>query len=92
MYGMRGDRPGAAVSEPSPEVLRERHKELQAALTQESAWRSEPVADIGEWAGGRVKDPGDDFACRYMFAFWRLLPKASRPQPPPPGRPAAPGQ
>ncbi|MEV5673639.1 hypothetical protein AB0L28_33335 [Streptomyces sp. NPDC052503] len=73
MYGMRGDRPGAAASEPSPELLTEKHKELQAALTQASAWRSEPVADIGEWAGGRVEDPDDDFACRYMFAFWRLV-------------------
>ncbi|WP_327110964.1 hypothetical protein OG206_00405 [Streptomyces sp. NBC_01341] len=73
MYGMRGDRPGSMASEPSPELLTQKHKELQAALTQASVWRSEPVADIGEWAGGRVEDPSDDFACRYMFAFWRLV-------------------
>ncbi|MFC5219605.1 hypothetical protein [Streptomyces coerulescens] len=27
----------------------------------------------GEWGGGRVDDPYDDFVGRYMFAFWRLI-------------------
>ncbi|MGW0703341.1 hypothetical protein ACWD0A_29345 [Streptomyces sp. NPDC002867] len=48
-------------------------RQLQSALTQAASWRAEPVADIGEWAGGRVDDPDDDFACRYMYAFWRLV-------------------
>ncbi|WP_329595871.1 hypothetical protein OG195_44700 (plasmid) [Streptomyces sp. NBC_01362] len=73
MYGMRGDHAITTASETTTELLTEKHKELQAALTQASAWRAEPVADIGEWAGGRVEDSGDDFACRYLFAFWRLV-------------------
>lgn len=36
-------------------------------------WRAEPVPEIGEWGGGRVDDPYDDFVGRYMFAFWRLI-------------------
>ncbi|WP_328396713.1 hypothetical protein OHS70_12375 [Streptomyces sp. NBC_00390] len=73
MYGMRGDAAVTAADDGSTEWLTEQHKQLQTALTQASAWRAEPVADIGEWAGGRVEDPDDDFACRYMFAFWRLV-------------------
>ncbi|MFJ5804273.1 hypothetical protein [Streptomyces decoyicus] len=73
MYGMRGDNALDATSDGSTQWLTEQHKQLQAALTQASAWRAEPPADIGEWAGGRVDDPNDDFAFRYMFAFWRLV-------------------
>ncbi len=73
MYGMRGD---ACLAEESTETmadLSERHRRLQKALTQASQWRSEPVPEIGEWGGGRVEDPYDDFTGRYMFAFWRLI-------------------
>ncbi|MFJ1701659.1 hypothetical protein ACIOHC_43000 [Streptomyces sp. NPDC088252] len=73
MYGMRGNHAITTPSEASTVLLTVKHKELQAALTQASAWRAEPVADIGEWADGRVEDPEEDFACRYMFAFWRLV-------------------
>jgi hypothetical protein len=51
----------------------ERHRQFQKALTQASQWRSEPVPETGEWGGGRVDDPYDDFVGRYMFAFWRLI-------------------
>ncbi|MFB7506151.1 hypothetical protein [Streptomyces broussonetiae] len=73
MYGMRGD---ACLAEESSEMLAdlsERHRQMQRALTQASQWRSEPVAEIGEWGGGHVEDPYDDFVGRYMFAFWRLI-------------------
>lgn len=73
MYGMRGD---ACLAEESSEMLAElseRHRQLQKALTQASRWRFEPDSEIGEWDGGRVEDPYDDFAGRYMFAFWRLI-------------------
>lgn len=72
MYGMRGDN-ALAACDGATEWLTEQHKQLQVALTQASAWRAEPPADIGEWAGGQVHDPNDDFAVRYMFAFWRLV-------------------
>ncbi|MDH6574210.1 hypothetical protein M2160_009317 [Streptomyces sp. SAI-117] len=35
-------------------------------------WRAKPVPETGEWGGGRVEDPYDDFVGRYMFAFLRL--------------------
>ncbi|MET9079948.1 hypothetical protein ABZX95_49690 [Streptomyces sp. NPDC004232] len=73
MYGMRGD---ACLADESSEVLEdlsERHRRLQKALTRASQWRAEPVAEIGEWGGGRVEDPYDDFVGRYMFAFWQLI-------------------
>ncbi|WP_369253844.1 hypothetical protein [Streptomyces sp. R35] len=73
MYGMRGD---ACLAEESTEMmadLSERHRELQKALGQASQWRTEPVPETGEWGGGRVDDPYDDFVGRYMFAFWRLI-------------------
>ncbi|MGY1495070.1 hypothetical protein ACW4TU_00195 [Streptomyces sp. QTS52] len=68
MYGMRGD---ACLAEESTEMLAdlsEHHRRLQMALTQASQWRSEPVPEKGEWGGGRVDDPYDDFVGRYMFA------------------------
>ncbi|GAA1543795.1 hypothetical protein GCM10009730_60980 [Streptomyces albidochromogenes] len=34
--------------------------------------RPNTPSDIGEWDGGRIEDINDDFAARYMFAFWRL--------------------
>ncbi|MFD7020867.1 hypothetical protein [Streptomyces sp. NPDC059928] len=73
MYGMRGD---ACLAEETAETLAklsEHHRALQKALTQAAQWRSEPVPEMGEWAGGRVEDPYDDFVGRYMFAFWRLM-------------------
>lgn len=73
MYGMRGD---ACLAEESTEMLAdlsEHHRQLQRALAQASQWRSEPVPELGEWGGGRVEDKYDDFAGRYMFAFWRLI-------------------
>ncbi|MGW2965109.1 hypothetical protein ACWDGI_42620 [Streptomyces sp. NPDC001220] len=73
MYGMRGD---ACLAEESSETLAdlsEHHRQLQKALTRASAWRTEPVSETGEWGGGRVDDPYDDFVGRYMFAFWRLI-------------------
>ncbi|WP_307841065.1 hypothetical protein [Streptomyces sp. GESEQ-4] len=72
IYGLRGD---ACLAEESPELLADlsdRHRQLQKALTHASQWRADPVPETGEWAGGRVEDPYDDFVCRYMFAFWRL--------------------
>ncbi|MCP9211532.1 hypothetical protein [Streptomyces cucumeris] len=72
MYGMRGDAAVTAIDE-STELLTEQHNLLQTALTQASAWRAQPTGDIGEWTGGRIDDPNDDFACRYMFGFWRLV-------------------
>lgn len=73
MYGMRGD---ACLAEESTETLAdlsEFHRQMQRALTHASQWRAEPVPETGEWAGGRVDDPYDDFVGRYMFACWRLL-------------------
>ncbi|MER5348541.1 hypothetical protein ABT030_51770 [Streptomyces mirabilis] len=73
MYGMRGD---ACLAEESTEMLAdlsERHRQFRKALKQASQWRSEPVPETGEWGGGRVDDPYDDFVGRYMFAFWRLI-------------------
>jgi hypothetical protein len=73
MYGMRGD---ACLAEESTEMLAdlsEHHRQLQRALTQASEWRNEPVPETGEWGGGRVDDPYDDFVGRFMFAFWRLI-------------------
>ncbi|MDH6523327.1 hypothetical protein M2163_000168 [Streptomyces sp. SAI-135] len=35
-------------------------------------WRAKPVPETGEWGGGRVEGPYDDFVGRYMFAFLRL--------------------
>lgn len=73
MYGMRGD---ACLAEESSEMLEglsEHHRQLQKALARASGWRSEPVPEMGEWGGGRVEDPYDDFVGRYMFAFWRLI-------------------
>ncbi|WP_308047947.1 hypothetical protein [Streptomyces sp. TRM72054] len=85
MYGMRGD---ACLVEESTETmagLSEQHRELQRALAQASEWRAEPVPETGEWGGGRVDDPYDDFTGRYMFAFWRLITQgvtaAGPPQP-----------
>ncbi|WAU78383.1 hypothetical protein O1Q96_00610 (plasmid) [Streptomyces sp. Qhu-G9] len=72
-YGMRGD---ACLAEESSETLAglsEQHRHLQKALTQASQWRSEPVPEMGEWSGGQVEDPYDDFVGRYMFALWRLI-------------------
>ncbi|MFE5923133.1 hypothetical protein [Streptomyces sp. NPDC056468] len=73
MYGMRGD---ACLAEESTETVAElsdRHRELQKALTHASQWRAEAVPETGEWGGGRVDDPYDDFTGRYMFAFCRLI-------------------
>ncbi|WP_236669881.1 hypothetical protein [Streptomyces antimycoticus] len=73
MYGMRGD---ACLAEESSEMLADlsdRHRQLQKALTRAAEWRAQPVDEIGEWGGGRVEDTYDDFAGRYMFAFWRLI-------------------
>ncbi|UUU36658.1 hypothetical protein JIX56_46440 [Streptomyces sp. CA-210063] len=73
MYGMRGD---ACLAEESTETLAdlsEFHRQMQRALTRASQWRAEAVPDTGEWGGGRVEDPYDDFTGRYMFAFWRLI-------------------
>ncbi|MFI9318121.1 hypothetical protein ACIG0B_33310 [Streptomyces althioticus] len=73
MYGMRGD---ACLAEESTETLADLskfHRQMQRALTHASQWRAEPVPETGEWAGGRVDDPYDDFVGRYMFACWRLL-------------------
>ncbi|MEU6444969.1 hypothetical protein [Streptomyces sp. NPDC047046] len=72
MYGMRGD---ACLAEESTEKLAdlsEHHRQMQRALTQASQWRAETVPETGEWGGGRVEDPYDDFVGRYMFAFFRL--------------------
>ncbi|MCQ4084368.1 hypothetical protein NGB36_28250 [Streptomyces sp. RB6PN25] len=86
MYGMRGDGCLAEESTETMADLSERHRQLQKALTQASQWRSEPVPEMGEWGGGRVEDPFDDFAGRYMFAFWRLISQgitaADQPQAP----------
>lgn len=70
---MRGD---ACLAEESTETLAdlsEHHHQMQRALTRASQWRAEPVPETGEWGGGRVEDPYDDFTGRYMFAFWRLI-------------------
>lgn len=93
-YGMRGD---ACLAEESTEILAglsEQHRHLQKALTQASQWRSEPVPEMGEWGGGRVEDPYDDFVGRYMFAFWRLITQgvtAAGPSQAGTGAPATPG-
>lgn len=73
MYGMRGDGAVTAADDGTVEALSVQHKELQSALKHAAAWRDEAVQEVGEWDGGRVEDPNDDFACRYMFAFWRLV-------------------
>jgi hypothetical protein len=73
MYEMRGD---AFLAEESTEMLADlsdHHRQLQKALTRACEWRSEPVAEVGEWGGARVEDPYDDFVGRCMFAFWRLI-------------------
>ncbi|WP_406349267.1 hypothetical protein OHA44_36995 [Streptomyces sp. NBC_00144] len=72
MYGMRGD---GCLADESVERLEEvsaEHRLLQSSLNQAAQWRAEPVADVGQWGGEQVEDTFDDFACRYMFAFWRL--------------------
>lgn len=73
MYGMRGDACLALESTETIACLSEDYRQMQDVLTQASQWRAEPVLEMGEWAGGRVVDRYDDFAARYMFAFWRLL-------------------
>lgn len=73
MYGMRGDACLAEESAGTLADLSEHHRQLQRALAQASQWRTEPVPETGEWGGGRVDDPYDDFVGRYMFAFWRLI-------------------
>jgi hypothetical protein len=73
MYGMRGDACLAEESTAALADLSEHHRQMQRALTQASQWRAEPVPETGEWGGGRVDDPYDDFVGRYMFACWRLL-------------------
>ncbi|MCX4920248.1 hypothetical protein [Streptomyces sp. NBC_00687] len=73
MYGMRGDACLALESTETIARLSEDYRQMQDVLTQASQWRAEPVLEMGEWAGGRVVDRYDDFAARYMFAFWRLL-------------------
>ncbi|MFE4682772.1 hypothetical protein ACFRNJ_18335 [Streptomyces sp. NPDC056721] len=70
---MRGDSCLADASTAMMADLSEQHRQLHKALTQAAQWRSEPVSEIGEWTGGRVEDPFDDFIGRYMFAFWRLI-------------------
>ncbi|MDL5199529.1 hypothetical protein [Streptomyces sp. ALI-76-A] len=73
MYGMRGD---ACLAEESPEKLAHLsrlYREMEKARTQASQWRAEPVPETGEWGGGRVDDPYDDFVARYIFAFFRLI-------------------
>ncbi|MFK8912107.1 hypothetical protein [Streptomyces sp. YS-3] len=73
MYGMRGD---ACLAEESSERLAdlsEQHRQLQKALTHAAQWRAQEVPETGEWGGDRVDDTYDDFAGRYMFAFWRLI-------------------
>ncbi|WP_329328060.1 hypothetical protein [Streptomyces luteogriseus] len=72
MYGMRGD---ACLAEESTETLAQLSglfREMERARTHAAQWRAEPVPETGEWGGGRVDDPYDDFVARYMFAFWRL--------------------
>ncbi|MEU5397367.1 hypothetical protein [Streptomyces tibetensis] len=72
MYGMRGD---ACLAEESPEMLAHLstlYREMENARAQASQWRAEPVPETGEWGGGRIEDPYDDFVARYMFAFFRL--------------------
>ncbi|MEV7882555.1 MULTISPECIES: hypothetical protein [Streptomyces microflavus subgroup] len=46
------------------------HRRLNQALNQVA--RPNTPSDVGEWGGGRIEDVNDDFAARYMFAFWRL--------------------
>ncbi|MEV2255971.1 hypothetical protein AB0I94_36360 [Streptomyces sp. NPDC050147] len=72
MYGMRGDGCLAKESDEYRAQISEQHREIQNALNSAAQWRAEPVAEMGEWNGERINDVHDDFACRYMFAFWRL--------------------
>lgn len=72
MYGMRGD---ACLAEESSETLAhlsEFYREMENARARASQWRAEAVPETGEWGGGQVEDPYDDFVARYMFAFFRL--------------------
>ncbi|MFI6685737.1 hypothetical protein [Streptomyces sp. NPDC050485] len=73
MYGMRGDGCFADESAERLAELTAEHRRLQSALNEVAQWRAEPVPEVGEWGGGeQIVDTYDDFACRYMFAFWRL--------------------
>lgn len=70
MYGLRGDRATAAQSTEDLASLSAEHRQLNQALNRVA--RPNAPAEIGEWDGGRIEDVHDDFAARYMFAFWRL--------------------
>jgi hypothetical protein len=70
MYGLRGDRAAAEKTDADLAHLNAEHRQLNQALNQ-VALPNTP-SDIGEWDGGRIEDVNDDFAARYMFAFWRL--------------------
>ncbi|MEW2493791.1 hypothetical protein AB0942_09615 [Streptomyces nodosus] len=67
------------------EMRRTLHDALNAVATP-----TDP-SDIGTWDGGRVDDSQDDFATRYMFAFWRLTAQgiSSTGHPHSPARPSS---
>jgi hypothetical protein len=70
-YGVRADGGTAGATDETLAEITDAHHQWQSALRQASRWRTE-IPEEGEWGGGTIKDPDDDFAARYMFAFWRL--------------------
>ncbi|MFH8379211.1 hypothetical protein ACH4A7_37595 [Streptomyces cyaneofuscatus] len=70
MYGLRGDRAAAEKTDADLAAMNAEHRRLNQALNQVA--RPNTPSDVGEWDGGRIEDVNDDFAARYMFAFWRL--------------------
>ena len=71
MYGVADDAKVAS----SPEMLdniNDEYRTMQDLLREAGSWRAEEPPEVGEWGGGHVDDSYDDFAQRYLFAFWRL--------------------
>ncbi|MDI3408362.1 hypothetical protein [Streptomyces cavernicola] len=69
IYGLRGD--AAAESTERLASINGEHRRVNELLNEVSKHTTAPP-EVGEWAGGQIEDTYDDFAARYMFAFWRL--------------------
>ncbi|MFI1203563.1 hypothetical protein ACH4VR_29725 [Streptomyces sp. NPDC020883] len=90
MHGMRAD---AAFSEASTETMAEfslAQRTLHGFLGELARADPRCAPESAQWSGERIEDPYDDFAQRYLFAFWRLAAQGittgfSPRQGPPPG-------
>lgn len=72
--GMRADASSRSASSQASALLtaHARHLLHDAVGDLTTRTRRSPAPDTAQWNGESVEDPYNDFAERYLFAFWRL--------------------